>query len=253
MLRTFTLEEQEEWDNLLPLVEFAYNNSINASTKVSPFFLMYGAHPITPSSLMRLPKGEEFSTKVAEVNEFEEHIHRGLHQAKEKLVIAQNRQKQHADAHRREVIFEVGDHVWLSTTNLSLVGTPKLNPRFIGPFLVLKRVGEVSYKLELPSHMKIYPVFHVSRLRKHVPRPKQFTNKPASPPFPTLIADHEEFEVEKILKKRIRGHKYPKVEYLIQLKGYPLYESTWEPAKNLANAPLIVQQFERMCNEDVAS
>ncbi|OAE31099.1 hypothetical protein AXG93_4031s1520 [Marchantia polymorpha subsp. ruderalis] len=72
---------------------------------------MYGAHPITPSSLMRLPKGEEFLTKVAAINKFVEHIHRVLHQAKEKLVIAQNRQKQHADAHRREVVFEVGDHV----------------------------------------------------------------------------------------------------------------------------------------------
>lgn len=90
MLRSFTLEEQEEWYTLLTLVKFALNNYVNASTKVCSFYIMYGALPITPSSLMKFLKGEEFSTKVAAVNEFVKHIHRGLHQAKKKLLNAKS-------------------------------------------------------------------------------------------------------------------------------------------------------------------
>lgn len=83
-------------------MDFAYNNSVNAYTKVSSFYLLYDAHPILPSSLMKFLKVKEVSTKEAAVNEFVEHIHRGHHQAKQKLLIAQ---KQHANAHRRKLVF----------------------------------------------------------------------------------------------------------------------------------------------------
>lgn len=60
--------------------KFAYNNFVNAYTKVSPFYLMYNAHSIILSSLMKFLKGDEFSTKIVAVNRFVEHLHQGLHQ-----------------------------------------------------------------------------------------------------------------------------------------------------------------------------
>ena len=45
---------------------------------------------------------------------------------------------------------------------------PKLSPRYCEPFTIIKRKGEVAYKLDLPNHSKIHPVFHVSRLRKRL-------------------------------------------------------------------------------------
>ena len=90
MLRAFTLEEQAEWDTLLPLVEFSYNNSLNASTKTTPFYLMYGDHPLTPSSFVKALRAHEDHTKVEAMNDWVHRIHGGLFHAKEKLLIAQN-------------------------------------------------------------------------------------------------------------------------------------------------------------------
>ncbi|CAM6082583.1 unnamed protein product [Calypogeia fissa] len=87
MLRAFTFDEQLEWDRLLPLVEFAYNNSLNASTNVSPFYLMYGEHPQVPASLLYQ---KAITTKVAAIEEFAIRLQSIIQAAREKLLVAQN-------------------------------------------------------------------------------------------------------------------------------------------------------------------
>ncbi|KAL3693385.1 hypothetical protein R1sor_007036 [Riccia sorocarpa] len=253
MLRAFTMEEQENWDNLLPLVEFAYNNCINSSTRTTPFFLMYGEHPLTPTGLLGGGSSSSVSTKVEAVNQFVRRIQEGVAKAKLKLQIAQNRQKQYVDTRRRHMEFKVGEKVWLSTTNLKLIGSRKLNPRFIGPFTISRRIGMVAYELELPPTMKVHPVFHVSLLRRFVPRPPELGSTQDVRPPPELIDGVDEFEVERILQKRTRGLRNQRVEYLVKWKGYPMHEATWEPSVNLTNAPLLLQSFEKQArNEDVA-
>nr|GFC67552.1 putative reverse transcriptase domain-containing protein [Tanacetum cinerariifolium] len=90
--------------------------------------------------------------------------------AKEKLKEARTRQKSYADKHRRSLEFQPGDHVFLKVSpargvrRFSIKG--KLSPRFIRPFEILDRVGEVSYRLALPPHLShVHDVFHVSLLR----------------------------------------------------------------------------------------
>ena len=64
--------------------------------------------------------------------------------------------------------FAVGDKVLLSTCNLNLTGSRKFKEKFIGPFVVQQRIGEVAYKLDLASRAalrNVHPVFHVSLLR----------------------------------------------------------------------------------------
>ncbi|KAL3681508.1 hypothetical protein R1sor_024464 [Riccia sorocarpa] len=249
MLRAFT----ENWDNLLPLVDFAYNNCINSSTRTTPFFLMYGEHPLTPTGLLGGGSSSSVSTKVEAVNQFVRRIQEGVAKAKLKLQIAQNRQKQYADTRRRHMEFKVGEKVWLSTTNLKLIGSRKLNPRLIGPFTISRRIGMVAYELELPPTMKVHPVFHVSLLRRFVPRPPELGSTQDVRPPPELIDGVDEFEVERILQKRTRGLRNQRVEYLVKWKGYPMHEATWEPSVNLTNAPLLLQSFEKQArNEDVA-
>ncbi|CAI7734708.1 unnamed protein product [Closterium sp. NIES-53] len=98
----------------------------------------------------------------------------------------------------REVSFEVGDKVLLSTKNirLKIPGSQKLFPRWIGPFEVFKRVGVVAYKLKLPDTLQIANVFHVSLLNKYVAEGKYL-------PPPTILLGEELFyAVERVLMHR---------------------------------------------------
>jgi hypothetical protein len=92
---------------------------------------------------------------------------------RENLKIAQSRQKSYADPKRRDVSFEVGDHVYLKVSPLRGMKRfhikGKLSPRYVGPYPIVSRVGKVAYRLELPPELTgVHPVFHVSQLRKCV-------------------------------------------------------------------------------------
>jgi hypothetical protein len=94
----------------------------------------------------------------------------------ENLRVAQTRQKSYTDNRRRPLEFEEGDYVYLKVSPLRGMRRfkvkGKLSPRFIGPFLILKRVGEVAYQLELPDHLAdVHDVFHVSQLKKYLKVP----------------------------------------------------------------------------------
>jgi hypothetical protein len=87
------------------------------------------------------------------------------------LKTAQSRQKSYADDRRRELIFEVGDFVYLKVSPMRRMKRfkvkGKLSPSYIGPFKILERKGEVAYKLELPYSLSdVHVVFHVSQLKK---------------------------------------------------------------------------------------
>jgi hypothetical protein len=82
------------------------------------------------------------------------------------------RQKNKSGLGRRQLEFKEGGHVYLKVSPIRCMRRfkvkGKLSPRFIGPFKILKRVGEVAYQLELPDHLTdVHDVFHVSQLKKY--------------------------------------------------------------------------------------
>nr|GEY65578.1 putative reverse transcriptase domain-containing protein [Tanacetum cinerariifolium] len=102
---------------------------------------------------------------------------------KEKLKEARIRQKSYADKHRRSIEFQPGDRVFLKVSPARRVRhfgiKGKLIPRFIGPFKILDRVGEVSYRLALPPQLSyVHNVFHVSLLRGYKYHPLHVVSYP---------------------------------------------------------------------------
>ena len=103
----------------------------------------------------------------------------------------------------------------------------------------------MAYKLELPTNLKIHPVFHVLLLKPYK-ESNEFERE--IPPPPVFISENnQEYGVEMIFDKRTI-HKKP--QYLVKWLGYPLHNATWEPKENLKNCQEKVKEYEstRMLN-----
>jgi hypothetical protein len=158
-LRAYVAGRERTWDTYLTAAEVAYNNAPHASTGESPFFLTYGTHPTLPSTLPARPHPAPYVQQLTDaISSAQEHLRR-----------AQSTQTRSADRHRRDLAFTPGDHVLLSTRNLRIRGRSysKLGPLYIGPFVVAARVGNVAYRLTLPPHLGVHPVFHISLLKPY--------------------------------------------------------------------------------------
>ena len=113
MLRAFVGKRQNDWDERLGMVEFAYNNSIHGSSGFTPFYLCYGRHPVSPVNLL-----SQVESKNEAADSFLRQLEEDVALAIRNLKRAQEKQKDYADKRRRDLEFEVGDQVLLSTRNL---------------------------------------------------------------------------------------------------------------------------------------
>nr|GFA52488.1 putative reverse transcriptase domain-containing protein [Tanacetum cinerariifolium] len=144
MLRACVIDFGNGWVKHLPLVEFSYNNSYHASIKVAPFEALYGRKCRSPVCWAQI---------------------------KQRIQTARDRQKSYADLKRKPIEFQVRDKVmlkvspWKGVVRFGKRG--KLNPRYVRPFKVLKKVGAIAYKLKLPQELsRVHNTFHVSNLKK---------------------------------------------------------------------------------------
>src|SRR3954465_5515557 len=164
MLRACALDYGSSWDDNLPYAEFSYNSSYQASIKMAPFEVLYGRKCRT--LLLWNGVGERSLFGPDLIKDAEEKVR----QIQGRLKVAQSRQKSYADSKRRDVSYDIGDCAYLRVSPLRGVKRfrikGKLAPRFIGPYKVLARRGEVAYQLELPEGLTVHGVFHVSQLKK---------------------------------------------------------------------------------------
>ncbi|CAA7028702.1 unnamed protein product [Microthlaspi erraticum] len=204
LLRMCVLDWGGHWADHLSLVEFAYNNSFQASIGMAPFEALYGRPCRTPLCWTQV--GERSMYGATYVQETTEKVRVVRLNMKE----AQDRQKSYADRRRRELEFQVGDRVYLKMAMLRgpnrSIAENKLSPRFMGPFPVVERVGPLAYRLELPEIMKAFhKVFHVSMLRKCLHPTEELVARIPEDLQPDLTGSTEEtWEPEAKMKLKFR-------------------------------------------------
>nr|CAH66048.1 OSIGBa0131F24.2 [Oryza sativa] len=233
MLRACVLDFGGSWDKNLPYAEFSYNNSYQASLQMAPYEALYGRKCRTPLLWDQTSERQVFGTDI--LREAEEKVKI----IQERLRVAQSRQKSYADNRRRDLAFEEGDYVYLRVTPLRGVHRfqtkGKLAPRFVGPFKIVSRRGEVAYQLELPPSMAgIHDVFHVSQLKKCLRAPTEEAD-------PDRIELQEDLTyVEKpvrILEVSERNTRNRVIRFCkVQWSNHSEEEATWEREDELKSA-----------------
>lgn len=243
ILRAFTDYQQNDWDEQLDNCEIAMNNSVQASTGYSAYYLGCGQHPILPNNI-NVPILDESTNQTA--TEMLQQLTTDLEQARQNIQKAQARQAKYANQHRRLVIFKEGEMVLLSTANLrNMDRAPKLVAKYYGPFKIKRVLSDVTYELDLPPTMRIHPVFHISKLKHYKQTDKFAREEKQHMPPPEVINGETLWEVDRVVKQRMRKRGNKSVlEYLVMWKGYPEWEATWEPGNKLARfAKEAIQEF----------
>ncbi|XP_078150324.1 uncharacterized protein LOC144545636 [Carex rostrata] len=225
MLRACALSFQGSWLDHLPLVEFAYNNSYHSSIGMPPLEALTGETCRTPlwwgSAGTYLPTGPEMIQEAAEKTQV----------ILSRLKSARDRQKKYADVHRRHLEFQEGDHVWLRVSPVRGVHwfgvSGKLSPRYIGPFQIQNRVGQVAYELALPPALsRVHPVFHISQLRKYVKDPSHCIDHSDLRVDENLAYKEEPMRILDRKEQRLRNRTIGLV--LVQWGRHSEKEATWE-------------------------
>ena len=233
-LRAYSSDDQNAWARLLPIAQFAYNNSRNASTGMSPNRALFGFDcDIRIDVADAVPEG-----RIPAARDRVQKLHELRQRLRVRLLEARDRMARYYNLNHVPKQFKVGDFVKLSTKNLRFA-CRKLSPRWVGPFRVLERIGGQAYRLALPEkYSRLHPVFPIQLLENYRRR-EDDTDLMA---MPDLEDPPEEWEVEEI--KDMRKTK-DTVHYLVKWAGWPSEYNSYEPAAHLANAPKAIEAFER--------
>ena len=216
--------EARRWTEVLPVVEFAVNNTPNRTTGYTVFFLNYGYHLLSPAQMLSSTE----ATYNEAVHQFVSQLQEDFQTALAQLHRAGEVMKKFADRRRRdEPVYSPGDLVLLSICHLRMRNCPaKLQRRFIGPFRIDAQISRVAYRLELPAQWRIHPVFHSLLLK---PWQQSSWSCPVEAPQLELeVDDGPVYRVERILRWRhVRRGQRRVREFLVTWEGFPLDEAEW--------------------------
>lgn len=240
-LRAYVSYLQDDWVDWLSSAEFAGNSQVSETTRVSPFFALYGFEPrlgfepIRPGDRPATRDAALFAEQMQKIHDF----------CRTEMLAAQARWEEQTNKTRRPARrYRPGEKVWLNARNIqTLRPTKKLDWKNLGPFVVKQMVGSHACELQLPATMKVHPVFNLNLLR---PASEDFLPGQYQPPPPPIeVEGVEQWEVEEIVDSYWdrRSKRKPRLYYTVKWTGH--VDHTTEPAEYLKNAAELVRNFHR--------
>ena len=168
MLAKFVNENLSDWDRHLPLLMMAYRSAVHETTGCSPSELMFGREVRLPVDLLFSPpdvdkEGEGVSDYAQALQERIKRVHR---YAREHLNIESERQRQKYDQQLNQRTYDRGDAVWFYNPKRKKKISPCLQRPWEGPYVVLKRISDVVYRIQKTPQSKPR-VIHHDRLRPY--------------------------------------------------------------------------------------
>ena len=236
-----TLERPSLWPSVLPRLQAQLNNSTSSRTSLSPNAVTYGFQPNRPLDL--LVPGLDSDKAMARST------------ARDAISFAQMNNKRHYDRRHQPMYLKVGEWALVRLHKgyeiPSTLGiTKKLTDQYVGPFKVLEKIGKLAYRLDVPDHWRIHPVFTVAQLEP-APDPNMDPYDRPRPDQPDSVFVEgdtdtmKSYDVERLLNKRVirKGRGYA-TEYLVRWKGYGPAFDEWYNIKDLENADELVAEYE---------
>jgi hypothetical protein len=230
------------WEELIPEVQWILSTSINSSTGKTPFELMYGVEPRSEflnDLRPRIDSAEEFIARRADVRA----------EAADAVQYAQSRMAYYFDKKHKPVELKGAAYIRLTRrpghVGYSLEGNTVLSPTKMGPFPIVRRVGNLAYELKLPAELKIHPIISVIHLEQ---APNDKFDRAIATTIPEEVHEYKvPFIISKILDKKLlpigRSDKRKIWHYQVSWDG--LSQPSWQPASIVAaQCPQLAEQYE---------
>ncbi|KAH9648372.1 Endonuclease [Citrus sinensis] len=242
-LRHYVSAHQRDWAKLLDIAQFSYNLQRSEATGKSPFEIIMGFQPMTPNAI-----ASTYGGKSPAAHKLAREWHEEADITRAYLDKAARKMKKWADTRRRHVEYKEGDQVMIKLLPQQFKTLRKVHKGLVrcyeGSFRVVRRVGNVSYQLQLPPRLKIHPVFHVSLLKPYhedMGEPSRGELRRA----PTAVVTAFDKDVDYIIADRTVSRRGVPAhsEYLVKWKNLPESEATWEREDDLWQFAEHIQHF----------
>ena len=221
-LRHYVNYHQDNWVELLSMIQIAMNSRVSNTTKISPYFANFGKKPNLFEQKLDHVSADLVMNRVKRLKDIKDNIQKMQFKFREYV----NKKRKEGPQLKEK------NKVYLLTKNLTTKRfNKKLNHTKVGSFFIKAVKRSVNYELSLPKNTRIHSIFHINLL------------KPAD--FNTFIQkefhyenSEEEYTVKKILERKGQN-------YLIKWKNYSHTDNTWESLKNLTDCQRLLKKFHR--------
>ncbi|CAC5393704.1 unnamed protein product [Mytilus coruscus] len=168
MLSMYVSGHQRDWDTFIPFVLFAYRTSLHESIQETPFFLIHGRDPVLPVEAAMCPPTITYTSSDDYKSEMVTRLQEAFTLAKDNLQAAQRKQKEQYDLKSDVINYAIGDKIWVFNPSTKPGLSTKLLHNWHGPYVIIDKLSDVNYKIQMCDSKKSEQTVHVNRIKQFV-------------------------------------------------------------------------------------